>query len=149
MRPGVCAFRAKPSTQNDQPANNGCGRHSDLADAALYVFDFAGSVADVASLGLAAASAETGGPTNPVGGSLAVGALVANRVSAGFSGLSIPINLAVGNYRGAAANVVGLAVGTFGSKLAAKALGVAPLKGLKNDVASTAASQAASRASGC
>ena len=140
------AFRRNGSSP--QSGNKGCGTHSDLADAAIYVLNFAGTAADVASLGLAAASAGTGGATNPVGGSLAFGALVANRVSAATSGLQIPINLYQGNYRGAAANVAGLVAGHFAADLAGKALG-APVTGLKRDLTDSAASQAASNASGC
>lgn len=134
--------------QNPQPNNHGCGRHSDLADAALYVFNFAGNAADAASLGLAGASAEAGGPSNPVGASLAVGALVANRVSAGFSGIQIPINLFQGNYRGALANGVGLLAGHFAATLTNKALGTS-INGLKKDAINSGAGQVASNASGC
>lgn len=63
--------------------------------------------------------------------------------------MSIPINLSTGNYRGVVANTVGVAVGTWGSKLTAKVLGVPRPPGLKQQAADTAAGQAASRSSGC
>jgi RHS repeat-associated protein len=141
---GPTFFVAQQSTK----VNRGCGTHSDLADSALYVFNFAGTAADAASLGLAAASAATGGPLDPVGASLGFGAIVANRVSAATSALAIPINVYQGNYRGAVANVAGLIAGHFAADLAGKALG-APISGIKKDATNTAASQAVSNGSGC
>jgi hypothetical protein len=131
--------------------NHGCGQHSGFsyADATLYVLNFAGNTADAAALGLAGASAETGGPTNPVGGSLAFGALVANTISGVFSGAQIPINLYQHNYRGAAANTVGLFAGYFAADLAAKAAGAPPITGFAKDAANAAAGKVASNASGC